>query len=122
MRISDWSSDVCSSDLRVLAIDHELAHHRHGDSWANDAALVLLPAQWFNPFAWRAIRAFRFDQEAPCDARVLTQLDRAEVALEGRSDRAASYATVIVQAARSEEPRVATEGESPGSCASERNK
>src|SRR3546814_2333858 len=33
MRISDWSSDVCSSDLVVAAIDHALssaaAHLRH---------------------------------------------------------------------------------------------
>src|SRR5690606_28378239 len=56
---------------RALAIDHELAHHRHGDLWANAAALLLLAGQWFNPLAWRAIRAFRFDQEAACDARVL---------------------------------------------------
>src|SRR3546814_2817239 len=28
MRISDWSSDVCSSDLRVL-----LTHHRKLDRW-----------------------------------------------------------------------------------------
>src|SRR3546814_240296 len=45
------------AEERVLAIDHELAHHRHGDLWANAAALVLLAAQWFNPFAWRAIRS-----------------------------------------------------------------
>src|SRR3546814_1946480 len=89
------------AEERVLAIDHELAHHRHGDLWANAAALVLLAAQWFNPFAWRAIRAFRFDQEAACDARVLNMVDREEADREGRSDRAASYATAIVK--RSEE-------------------
>src|SRR3546814_7012710 len=50
----------------------------------------LLAAQWFNPFAWRAIRAFRFDQEAACDARVLNMVDREEADREGRSDRAAS--------------------------------
>ncbi|SBV33808.1 Peptidase M56, BlaR1 [uncultured Sphingopyxis sp.] len=81
------------AEERALAIDHELSHHRHGDLWANSAALVLLAAQWFNPFAWRAIRAFRFDQEAACDARVLRMGDR-----EG-TDRAASYATAIVKAA-----------------------
>ena len=64
-----------AADERALAVDHELAHHRHGDLWANAAALVLLASQWFNPFAWRAIRAFRFDQEAACDARVLTMAD-----------------------------------------------
>ena len=84
------------SEERALAIDHELSHHRHGDLWANSAALVLLAAQWFNPFAWRAIRAFRFDQEAACDARVLDQEGSDP---ERRGDRTASYATAIVKAA-----------------------
>ncbi|HET6524052.1 M56 family metallopeptidase [Sphingopyxis sp.] len=87
------------AEERALAIDHELSHHRHGDLWANSAALVLLAAQWFNPFAWRAIRAFRFDQEAACDARVLGMVDQAGADREGRSDRTASYATAIVKAA-----------------------
>ncbi|KQZ73144.1 peptidase M56, BlaR1 [Sphingopyxis sp. Root214] len=82
------------AEERALAIDHELSHHRHGDLWANSAALVLLAAQWFNPFAWRAIRAFRFDQEAACDARVLTMTDCDE-----RGERTARYATAIVKAA-----------------------
>ena len=82
------------AEERALAIDHELSHHRHGDLWANSAALVLLAAQWFNPFAWRAIRAFRFDQEAACDARVLTMADQDE-----RRERTARYATAIVKAA-----------------------
>ena len=82
------------AEERALAIDHELSHHRHGDLWANSAALVLLAAQWFNPFAWRAIRAFRFDQEAACDARVLTMADQDE-----RGERTARYATAIVKAA-----------------------
>lgn len=82
------------AEERALAIDHELSHHRHGDLWANSAALVLLAAQWFNPFAWRAIRAFRFDQEAACDARVLTMTGCDE-----RSERTALYATAIVKAA-----------------------
>lgn len=79
---------------RALAIDHELAHHRHGDLWANAAALLLLAAQWFNPFAWRAIRAFRFDQEAACDARVLTMAGP-----EPCAERTAQYATAIAKAA-----------------------
>ncbi|MGH6696617.1 M56 family metallopeptidase [Sphingopyxis sp.] len=82
------------AEERALAIDHELSHHRHGDLWANSAALLLLAAQWFNPFAWRAIRAFRFDQEAACDARVLTMADFGE-----RGERTARYATAIVKAA-----------------------
>ena len=82
------------AEERALAIDHELSHHRHGDLWANSGALVLLAVQWFNPFAWRAIRAFRFDQEAACDARVLTMADDA-----ARGERTARYATAIVKAA-----------------------
>lgn len=83
-----------AADERALAIDHELAHHRHGDLWANGAALLLLAAQWFNPFAWRAIRAFRFDQEAACDARVLTMAGTGP-----RDVRTARYATAIAKAA-----------------------
>lgn len=56
---------------RSLALDHELAHHRHGDLFANLFAFVLLSLQWFNPLAWWSYAAFRFDQEAACDARVL---------------------------------------------------
>ncbi|WP_411339258.1 M56 family metallopeptidase [Sphingopyxis sp. J-6] len=83
-----------AAEERALAIDHELTHHRHGDLWANAAALLLLAAQWFNPFAWRALRAFRFDQEAACDARVLTMADTAP-----RDVRTARYATAIAKAA-----------------------
>ncbi|WP_428630570.1 M56 family metallopeptidase [Sphingopyxis sp.] len=83
-----------AADERALAVDHELAHHRHGDLWANAAALVLLASQWFNPLAWRAIRAFRFDQEAACDARVLMMADQ-----NARGERAARYATAIAKAA-----------------------
>ena len=83
-----------AAEERALAVDHELAHHRHGDLWANAAALVLLASQWFNPFAWRAIRAFRFDQEAACDARVLTMADA-----DMRGERTARYATAIAKAA-----------------------
>lgn len=83
-----------AADERALAIDHELAHHRHGDLWANGAALLMLAAQWINPFAWRAIRAFRFDQEAACDARVLTMAGTGP-----RDVRTARYATAIAKAA-----------------------
>lgn len=87
-----------AAEERALAIDHELTHHRHGDLWANAAALVLLAAQWFNPFAWRALRAFRFDQEAACDARVLTMVGSGADAAP-RDVRTARYATAIAKAA-----------------------
>src|SRR3546814_18560669 len=37
MRISDWSSDVCSSDLRIMAgLDAEF----NGEAWAADGSTV----------------------------------------------------------------------------------
>jgi len=75
---------------RQLAIEHELAHHRSGDLIANFFAFVLLCLQWFNPLAWVAHAAFRFDQEAACDARVL---DKA------KADDRADYGRAIAKAA-----------------------
>ena len=75
---------------RRLALDHELAHHRSGDLVANFFAFVLLCLQWFNPLAWVAHAAFRFDQEAACDARVL---DKA------KADERADYGRAIAKAA-----------------------
>lgn len=77
---------------RALAIEHELAHHRAGDLWANAAALLVLAAQWFNPFAWWALSAFRFDQEAACDARIL-----GAVAAPERPAQAHHYARAIAK-------------------------
>ena len=56
---------------RELAIAHEMAHHKSGDLFANLAAFIVLCLMWFNPLAWASWSAFRFDQEAACDARVL---------------------------------------------------
>jgi beta-lactamase regulating signal transducer with metallopeptidase domain len=79
-----------SERQRSLALAHELAHHRSGDLVANSIAFVLLCLQWFNPLAWAAHAAFRFDQEAACDARVLDKADA--------RDRA-SYGEAIAKAA-----------------------
>lgn len=73
--------DNYAADERGLALEHELAHHRSGDLVVNFFAFVLLCLQWFNPLAWVAHAAFRFDQEAACDARVLDKAkahDRAD--------------------------------------------
>ena len=70
---------------RALALDHELAHHRSGDLVANFFAFVLLCLQWFNPLAWVAHAAFRFDQEAACDARVLDKAQARDRADYGRT-------------------------------------
>ena len=70
---------------RHLALDHELAHHRSGDLLINYVAFVLLCLQWFNPLAWVAHAAFRFDQEAACDARVLDKVKARDRADYGRA-------------------------------------
>ena len=75
---------------RRLAFAHELAHHRSGDLAVNHAAFVLLCLQWFNPLAWLSHAAFRFDQEAACDARVLN---------EASGPHRAAYAQAITKAA-----------------------
>jgi beta-lactamase regulating signal transducer with metallopeptidase domain len=75
---------------RRLVLEHELAHHRSGDLIANLFAFVLLCLQWFNPIAWIAHAAFRFDQEAACDARVLDK---------GIANDRADYGRAIAKAA-----------------------
>jgi len=79
-----------SDRQRCFALEHELAHHRNGDMVANLFAFVLLCLQWFNPLAWAAHAAFRFDQEAACDARVLDKAKPGE---------RASYGAAIAKAA-----------------------
>ncbi len=73
--VPDHFSQTFSIEERELALAHELAHHRAGDLYANLAAFLFLCLSWFNPLAWMAWSAFRFDQEAACDARVLAGTD-----------------------------------------------
>lgn len=75
---------------RRLALEHELVHHRRGDIWWNLVGLVILAANWFNPVAWLAYRAFRSDQELACDAVVAGRATAGE-----RHD----YARALVKAA-----------------------
>lgn len=55
-----------------LAVAHELTHHDRHDVPVNFAALAVLALHWWNPVAHIAHRAFRLDQEAACDAIVLS--------------------------------------------------
>ncbi|HEY7005085.1 MAG TPA: M56 family metallopeptidase [Sphingomicrobium sp.] len=90
---------------RRLVLEHELAHHRSGDLVANLFAFVLLCLQWFNPLAWVAHAAFRFDQEAACDARVLdkvTGLDRADY---GRAIAKAASGRALLFASALDRPK-----------------
>jgi len=85
---------------RRLALEHELAHHRSGDLIANLFAFILLCLQWFNPLAWVAHAAFRFDQEAACDARVLDKAKAHDRADYGRAiAKAASGRTLLFASA-----------------------
>lgn len=70
---------------RDLALAHEMAHHKSGDLFANLAAFIILCLQWFNPVAWMSWNAFRFDQEAACDARVLAGKGNEERAIYGQA-------------------------------------
>jgi len=70
---------------RELALAHEMAHHKSGDLFANLAAFIILCLQWFNPIAWMSWNAFRFDQEAACDARVLAGKGAEERAIYGQA-------------------------------------
>ncbi len=64
-----WRYDAAE---RRLALAHELVHHRRYDLIANVAGLAILSLHWWNPVAHIAFRAFRLDQEAACDAVVLS--------------------------------------------------
>ena len=89
---------------RELALAHEMAHHKSGDLFANLAAFIVLCLQWFNPVAWMSWNAFRFDQEAACDARVL--------AGKGAEDRAI-YGQALARTAFDGVPTFATALNSP---------
>src|SRR3546814_20688000 len=97
MRISDWSSDVCSSDL------HELAHVARLD-WAKLlGARVACAVFWFNPLVWMLAReSHQLREEAADEAVLMADIDGPD------------YATLLVGAARhanrSEERRVGKEG------------
>ncbi len=73
------------AEERELALAHEIAHHRAGDLFANFAAMLILSLNWFNPLAWVSWRAFRIDQEAACDARVIAGLEAGQKQIYGRT-------------------------------------
>jgi beta-lactamase regulating signal transducer with metallopeptidase domain len=89
---------------RRLVLEHELAHHRSGDLVANLFAFVLLCLQWFNPLAWAAHAAFRFDQEAACDARVLDKAPATDRASYGRAIAKAASGRALLFASALDRP------------------
>ncbi|MBI1366790.1 MAG: hypothetical protein GC153_12655 [Alphaproteobacteria bacterium] len=83
-----------TSAERQLALAHELAHIARGDLIATLAALFFRAAQWPNPLVHYAFSMFREDQEASCDASVLSRH-------RSSPDAAHAYAAVIVKSAGS---------------------
>jgi bla regulator protein blaR1 len=102
--VPDHFTRTFSPQERELALAHELAHHRSGDLYANLAAFLFLCLQWFNPLAWMAWNAFRFDQEAACDARVLDGAD---------TQTRQSYGRALARSAADQMPALAMALNSP---------
>ena len=92
------------ANQRRLALDHELAHHKSGDLFANHFAFVLLCLQWFNPLAWASHAAFRFDQEAACDARVLDKANGQDRAAYGQTIAMAASGRALLFAGALDRP------------------
>ncbi len=88
------------SEQRALMLDHERAHLAAGDAPASAGAAFLACLVWFNPVAWWALRAFHFDQELACDARVL----------EARPQARRAYADAMLQAQLAEQRATAPLG------------
>ncbi|MBV7260073.1 M56 family metallopeptidase [Erythrobacter crassostreae] len=57
---------------RDLALAHELAHHKGRDLLINVAVQPLFALHWWNPLGRYGWLALRRDQEAACDARVMS--------------------------------------------------
>ena len=85
-----WFEADYSAREQRAAIAHELTHVKRRDLWALQFAYVATALQWFNPLAHWALRAFRSDQEAACDADVLRRTSM--------SPR--EYGSTLVKAAR----------------------
>lgn len=60
-----------SAEEQALILAHEAVHLRRRDNAWSLLATMLWCAQWFNPLAWLAVRAFRDDQDRACDAEVM---------------------------------------------------
>lgn len=81
---------------RRLALAHEFGHIARGDLGVSFAATIFQAAQWPNPLAHVATKAFRTDQEAACDAYVLARC--------GGANAASVYASAIMKSVRGPEP------------------
>ncbi|MEQ9506057.1 MAG: M56 family metallopeptidase [Hyphomonas sp.] len=85
-----WFEDDYTPMEARAALAHELMHVRRGDLWALQVSELFVAAMWFNPLAYIARNAFRTDQEAACDADVLSRCQTSPHA----------YGSTLVKAAR----------------------
>ncbi len=60
-----WSA--LEGNERVAILRHELAHLARGDLWKSATIRLLALPQWFNPLAWKAVRACDEAAEWACD-------------------------------------------------------
>lgn len=85
-----WFEDDYTRSEARAALAHEMMHVRRGDLWALQVSELFVAALWFNPLAYIARNAFRTDQEAACDADVLSRCQTSPHA----------YGSTLVKAAR----------------------
>lgn len=79
---------------RHYALMHEFMHIRRGDVWVALAWLGFRAVNWPNPLVHYAAKHFRSDQEAACDASVLS-------AMGDSNDTVSAYAETLIHAAKS---------------------
>jgi beta-lactamase regulating signal transducer with metallopeptidase domain len=83
----DWSDER----LRVVLL-HEVAHIRRGDWLTHALCHVMAACHWFNPLAWKAMRAMTRERERACDDYVL-----------GHGAAASEYAQHLLDLARADQ-------------------
>lgn len=66
-------------ELRYVFL-HELSHLKRHDIVVSWLVTVLQIVHWFNPFVWYAFHHLRVDQEAACDAYVLSRIKQIQPA------------------------------------------
>ena len=67
---SQLAARLTDSELRWVML-HELGHYQRRDLWTLGLLQLAAAVQWFNPFAWLAIRLGMYDTELACDEFVL---------------------------------------------------
>lgn len=82
-----------SPTQRHYALMHEFMHIKRGDLWVALAWLGFRAVNWPNPLVHYAAKHFRSDQEAACDASVLSAMGDSQDAVTG-------YAETLIHAAK----------------------